>query len=335
MSGIGISTEGFVGGGGGGGSDITPPVLTVVSPTPNTVPGSVGAFAADYATASVTPIVLTATDPDGLVNILFLQVIARFLDGTTEAVYGADGFASGYTAGSSTSFPTNGIGLSIRRDRGWPAAPTTGALAVTFVIDVIDFGGNLTSLTAKWQLPVATAFVPALSIGSTTDPNSNIVKLLTAVCSAGFQPLEDTMQQVFLQRTIDNSVGTQLDAIGKLVGQPRNGLADDDYRRYCRAGISANRSKGTVEDLLKVIDLVIFDDSATYVVTPSSPATVTIAITELGITDDLANVAFIFMRRSAATGVRVILEYGNVTPLFTFDLGPGLDTGHLAGVIDH
>lgn len=334
--GIGIGTEGFVTGlsGGGGGTDTSAPVITIVSPTPNTVPGTGGAFSASYAVAAATPIVVTFTDADGAPDLMFVQVIAKYLDGTTEAVYRtSDSFVARYAAASTTATITNGISLGIRRDLGWPSAGIS-PLAVTFQIDAIDFAGNASTLTVSWQLPSAPPFTPAPQVGETVDPDSNIVKLLTAICSAGFQPVENMMQQLLLQRTVDNAVGTQLDVVGRLVGQDRNGLDDDTFRRYCRANISAHRSKGTVEDLLRVIDLVIFDTAASYKVVQSSPATVVVRVAGLGITDALATVTFVFLRRTASSGVRLILEYGNVTPLFTLDLGPGLDVGHLAGAID-
>lgn len=336
MSGLSIGTEGFVSGlsGGGGGGDSTPPIITIVSPTPNTVPGSGGAFSTDPTVASVTPITVTFTDADGAVDLMFVQVIATYLDGTTDAVYRTGGFVAGYAAASTKTPITNGFSLGVRRDAGWPLAGTS-ALSVIFQIDAIDTSGNHVSLSAAWQLPKAVPFVPAPDVGSSTDPNSNIVKFLTAICSAGFQPAEDMLQQLLLQRAVDNSVGAQLDVLGKLIGQARNGLDDDTYRRYCRANISAHRSKGTVEDLLRVINLVIFDPLASYEIVQSSPATVVVTIVGLGITDALATVSFTFLRRTASSGVRLILEYGNVSPVFTLDIGPGLDVGQLAGAIDH
>lgn len=78
-----------------------------------------------------------------------------------------------------------------------------------------------------------------------------------------YQPLLHAALACLTERNINTARGVHLDAIGKLVGRPRNGETDDEvYRRYCRAQISANKSDGTIEDILKVARLVIDDPAA-------------------------------------------------------------------------
>lgn len=50
--------------------------------------------------------------------------------------------------------------------------------------------------------------------------------------------------------------------IGRVVGQDRLGLSDDDYRSYVRARVAAHRSTGTFEDLIKVVSLVMLNPAA-------------------------------------------------------------------------
>src|SRR5437870_5119087 len=50
--------------------------------------------------------------------------------------------------------------------------------------------------------------------------------------------------------TLANASGIWLDVIGKLVGQPRNGQVDAQYRLFLNARIAVNRSSGTIEDIL-------------------------------------------------------------------------------------
>lgn len=184
--------------------------------------------------------------------------------------------------------------------------------------------------TLPLSLPVA------LGDGSVEDELNNISKFLTAICQTGVQPLVDCLNQLYAQRSISTAVGANLDVIGRIVGQPRNGLDDDTYRRYCRANIFAHRSRGTAEDLLRVADLIVFEDAATYDIQPGGVATVVVTIEGFAVTDDLARVVFTFLQRSASIGIRVLLQYVNqLTPVFQFDAGPGLDVGHLATVIDH
>src|SRR5690349_3946784 len=92
---------------------------------------------------------------------------------------------------------------------------------------------------------------------------NNTEKLL-AILATPFQSLENTLQDLLTKRSIDTAEGAQLDVIGKLVGQPRNGLDDDTYRRYCRARIATNRSNGTNENLITITDLIVYDDNAHY-----------------------------------------------------------------------
>ncbi len=61
------------------------------------------------------------------------------------------------------------------------------------------------------------------------------------------------------ERTVDDSVGVQLDGLGAIVGQPRGALGDDDYRAVIRAKIKANNSDGAPEDLLRIATLAVSD----------------------------------------------------------------------------
>ena len=170
---------------------------------------------------------------------------------------------------------------------------------------------------------------------SKTDDPNNIEKLLTASC-ASIQDLETVCQQVLTQRSIDTAVGAQLDVIGVIVYQDRNGLDDETYRRYLRATIATHRSNGTVENLIRVADLVIFDDDALYTVEPQNYGTVRMRIENLAIDVGLAATVFTFLARTASTGVRVILEFGSGAPAgwFRYDVGPGYDVGLYGGRID-
>lgn len=161
---------------------------------------------------------------------------------------------------------------------------------------------------------------------------NSVGRLVTALCRP-IQDLENTMQQVLLQRGLNNAVGAQIDAIGKLVAQPRNGADDDTYRKRCRATIAAHRSAGTTEDLIQIASLVVDDPGATFAITTQQVATVVAQVLGVGITDQVASLAAQLLRKATAAGVRMVLQYGNVYPVFQLDSGPGLDSGHLAGEI--
>lgn len=67
------------------------------------------------------------------------------------------------------------------------------------------------------------------------------------------QQIEDALWSL-LTRALDNPnlSGVSMDAIGKLVGQPRQGQSDGAYLPYIQARIKTNLSDGTVETLLAI-----------------------------------------------------------------------------------
>jgi len=141
------------------------------------------------------------------------------------------------------------------------------------------------------------------------------------------QNFENVAWQVFAERNVDNAVGVQLDQIGEKVGQPRLGYLDDAYRRLIRARISANKSNGTVNDLIRISNLVIDDPAASIVVTQFFPASVRVFVDGLALDEDTADILIGFLRKAVAAGVRVTLEYLTAAPSASFGFaglgGPG------------
>lgn len=71
------------------------------------------------------------------------------------------------------------------------------------------------------------------------------------------QALEDGVWQIFASRFLDDAEGSQLEAIGRLVGQPRIGDDDEEFRLYIKARIAVNRSHGTADDVMRVADVLL------------------------------------------------------------------------------
>jgi hypothetical protein len=136
---------------------------------------------------------------------------------------------------------------------------------------------------------------------------TNIAALLSAVITSG-QELEDTYWDLFTERDVDNAVGQQLDDLGTIVGEARQGRADDDYRRFVRARISTNKSNGTIENVLTVTRLVVNSNFATYVLQNSGTASVVLRIEDTTTTDELAAILISFLRDVVAAGVRIVVE---------------------------
>lgn len=131
------------------------------------------------------------------------------------------------------------------------------------------------------------------------------------------QELEDAIWEVLLIRGIDLSEGVNLDSIGVIVGRPRLGLGDSDYRIALRAQIRINRSSGTPEDMIAVTGLSI-PAGQSFTFAEAYPATVVIEVLGQSIFNML--VLLDNLIRTKAGGVRLLLEY-SLNPIdnnFTF-----------------
>lgn len=152
-----------------------------------------------------------------------------------------------------------------------------------------------------------------------------------------FDDLETAGQTLLTMLDVEASEGAQLDVIGRIVGQPRNGVDDDIYRLYLNARALANKSAGTVEDIFKVM-------RALYGQTEAQPRYFGGWVKQFAI-----RVAAVLTRSEALIGVdflgdakeaaaRGILEWIESPPasMFQFDgtaspTGLGFDVGYFAG----
>ena len=161
------------------------------------------------------------------------------------------------------------------------------------------------------------------------DDTNNLVKVLTSVVSP-IQDIENTLQALLL-RTVNDATGDALSVIGRVVGEIR--FTDDDelYRRAVRARIATNRSSGTVEDMIKVIALVLNDAGYLIRVRNDGFATMTIQIDNLAMPSmSVFDLLMRFVRDAQAGGVRTIVEAPLVAPstCFKWDTpGRGWDSG--------
>lgn len=65
------------------------------------------------------------------------------------------------------------------------------------------------------------------------------------------EALEGDIDALIADRWIDTAEGIQLDGCGYIVGEPREGRNDDDYRKAIKFRVFANTSKGTPADLIQ------------------------------------------------------------------------------------
>jgi Protein of unknown function (DUF2612) len=80
------------------------------------------------------------------------------------------------------------------------------------------------------------------------------IRALVAVYVAPLQELEDVFSDLYRLRDISSASGAQLDTLGEIVGQPREGRTDTEYRAAIRFRIQLNGSSGqpdTVSEALR------------------------------------------------------------------------------------
>ncbi len=91
------------------------------------------------------------------------------------------------------------------------------------------------------------------------------------------QDFEDAAFGVLLDRWIDSAIGLQLDGVGAIVGEEREGRTDEPYRVAIKSRIQINFSSGTPEDVLLAVANFW---SGTYEMTELFPATFVVRLVE-------------------------------------------------------
>lgn len=81
---------------------------------------------------------------------------------------------------------------------------------------------------------------------------ARLASLLTSYVE-GVQGAEDALFQILDDTNLDTAEGQQLDNIGQLVGEERQGRNDLQYSTAIRARILLNTSEGTIEDIVGLI----------------------------------------------------------------------------------
>lgn len=75
------------------------------------------------------------------------------------------------------------------------------------------------------------------------------------------QELEVALNDLITERTLETAVGEQLDGIGEILGEDRQGRNDDDYRTALRARILLNVGSGTPEEIVELVSYLTDDKS--------------------------------------------------------------------------
>ena len=161
----------------------------------------------------------------------------------------------------------------------------------------------------------------------------NISNLAT-VTGKRFQILSNDLEDIRAVRDLDVATGTNLDKLGAIVGQDREGFSDLIYRTLIKAKTAANRSKGTTENLINTA-LILRNDVATDITyTELFPASVQIDF--LNSLETLQHQALIadLLFLTKLGGVRLVVTFSTPTP-FGFDGDPdafGFETGEFTAL---
>ncbi len=112
--------------------------------------------------------------------------------------------------------------------------------------------------------------------------------------------LENLCQDLYDDRNLDSAVGVQLEQIGRLIGEVRNGRDDETYRQAIKLRIAINTSEGTVQDIINVLNLLYGDDVDVIIVrTGKALLSIYIGIDEP--TEDLVPI----LQQTIPTGVKI------------------------------
>lgn len=138
--------------------------------------------------------------------------------------------------------------------------------------------------------------------------------------------LDTLTNSLYTERTIDSAVGVQLDQIGYLVGEYRQGRSDEDFRLGIKLRIAINNSSGTVEDIISVLQL-LFSSETEIIVNRVASARLSVYVGVEAPTLDIRS----FLQNIISAGVALEdITYSQDNPLiFTEREGINQETGIL------
>lgn len=157
----------------------------------------------------------------------------------------------------------------------------------------------------------------------------NIEGILDAE-SRQWQDIEDVANTLFLDRFVDNAVGTQLDNFGTIVDLARQGFDDEFYRVLLKFKIGQNISRGEPERIISTMLLIAQANLVLY--QNLGDGNIGLEI-DNPIDPTLLNFIFVNMQRVVMAGVRIaFIATFDPDESFSFDgTGPiGLGFSSLA-----
>ena len=151
---------------------------------------------------------------------------------------------------------------------------------------------------------------------------------------AQLNDLDQFFGQLLTTVPLQQAFGAQLDGIGGILGQGRDGLSYQAYQALLQAKINQLRSQGTVENLIQI--LISMAGAQSVQVIEGGNADITVTAVEIASSSLTPSDVITAVYQSKPAGVNMTLN-GAFGPAFQFDLpatglNAGFDVGHLAGV---
>ncbi len=152
------------------------------------------------------------------------------------------------------------------------------------------------------------------------EPASGWEGLLQSLISPA-QGFETIANEMLNERSLTTSVGVNLDRIGQIVGQDRQGLDDAAYLGTISAQIAENNSDGTANELLAITEALLADDFISVEIKELFPAkaVIDIAVTDPLVTPNNNSAVVSALAGAKLAGVDIDVEIYVADNYFAFD----------------
>jgi len=160
--------------------------------------------------------------------------------------------------------------------------------------------------------------------------NAKNLKVIVTSYVTQIQILEDVFQDITIARSVNDAENAQLDGLGTIVGEPRQGRNDLDYRQAVRVRIDLNLSSGTIEQMISVIQSTL--NVSEVIITEYFPAAFLANVIDPIDPNNVSDYALELIKSGKAAGVGFDIIVSPQDP-FQYDIGLGYDVGHYATVV--
>lgn len=151
------------------------------------------------------------------------------------------------------------------------------------------------------------------------------IKAILDIYTAKIQELENVFNSLVTERTLNGSVGIQLDNLGTIFNTPRNGLTDEQYRQRIIGKIAENTSEGTPKDIINLFKILMQASEIDY--RELYPATIEMVAQNPAPVADTSGI-IAALNNAKPAGVKILdLIFSGKDPVFAYLGDPDTNTG--------